>query len=308
MRILVLGGCGFIGSHVVDWLVTAGHDVRVLSRRAEALRLPVPGVDYHLSDCRDGAAVSAALEGRDCVVHAYSATMPGNADADPAADVSANLLPLIDLLDRIDRAGVGRMVFLSSGGMVYGTPASVPINEREPLRPSGSYGIVKVAMESYIALRAHDRGLRTVILRPSNVYGQRQGRDGAQGLVNTLLRRALTGERVEIWGDGSVIKDYLNVADLARLCLMAVESHQTGIFNAGSGIGRSVREVIDLVQDVTGRQIDVTYGTARSVDSPANILDVTAARQTFGWTPSIGLRDGLMETWAWHQAQALIPA
>jgi UDP-glucose 4-epimerase len=308
MRILVLGGCGFIGTHIVDWLATAGHEVRVLSRRPETLRPPVPGVDYRLADCRDGEAVSAALASCDCVIHAFSATMPGNADADPATDVSANLLPLIDLLDRMGRAGVGRLIFLSSGGMVYGVPVSQPIKEQDPLQPIGSYGIVKVAMESYITLSARNRGLRAVILRPSNVYGKRQGRDGAQGLVNTLLRRALTQDQVEIWGDGSIIKDYLNVADLARLCLLAVESNVQGVFNAGSGTGWSVRQLIGLVQEVTGRQLDVAYGLSRSVDSPSTILDVTAARQAFGWAPAIGLREGLAETWDWHLAQALVPS
>jgi UDP-glucose 4-epimerase len=200
-------------------------------------------------------------------------------------------------------AGVRRLVYLSSGGMVYGIPDVVPIPESHPLRPIGSYGIVKVAAEAFIGLYARNKGLSPVILRPSNTYGERQGRDGAQGVVNALLRRAMTGETIEIWGDGSVVRDYLSVHDLARLCLTAAESGVNGTFNAGSGLGTSLRTLIDMVAEVTGRKLDVSYGPARQLDAPVTILDNTAARATFGWEPQVSLRDGLCAAWDWHRQQ-----
>ena len=255
-----------------------------------------------MADCRDVEVVAGSLADCDCVVHAFSATTPGTGDADPSLDVAANLLPTIGLLDRMVDAGVKRLIFLSSGGMVYGMPGQLPIPEVHPLRPTNSYGIVKVAIESYIDLYARTKGLSAVILRPSNTYGVRQGRDGSQGLVNTLLRRALVGERVSIWGDGSIVRDHLHVDDLARLACLAGETEVTGVFNAGSGVGTSVRDLIDLVSEVTGRELDVQYGPQRSVDVPETVLDIARAGSAFGWRPEIGLRDGLTRTWAWHQS------
>lgn len=304
MRVLVLGGCGFIGSHIVDQLLAAGHDVRVMTRRVEASRGALPEVDYRLADCRDADAVASALVDRDCVVHAQSATTPASGDNDPQRDVDQNLVSCLTLLDQMSKAGVRRLVYLSSGGMVYGPPDCIPTPETHPLRPIGSYGIVKVAVESYIAMYSRTYGLRPVILRPSNTYGERQGVNGAGGAVSTLMRRALTGERFEIWGDGSVVRDYLHVRDLARLCLLAVEGDTTGTFNAGCGVGTSLRTLVERVIEVSGRSFEVTYAPARSVDTPVNILDAAAARMAFGWTPQVSLEDGLRATWDWQLQHA----
>lgn len=304
MRVLVLGGCGFIGSHIVDALLAAGHRVRIVSRRPEALRAPLPGVDYRLADCRDAAALSAAMVDQDCVVHALSSTTPGSGDRDPQDDVAQNLVSALTLLDLMSQAGVRRLVYLSSGGMVYGIPEIVPTPEAHPLRPIGSYGIVKVAVENYISMYARTSGLLSVILRPSNTYGERQGANGADGAVSALMRRTLSGERFEIWGDGSVVRDYLHVSDLARLCLLAVESGATGTFNAGSGVGTSLKTIVERVAEVSGRSIDVGYGDARSVDSPVSILDVAAAGAAFGWAPTVTLTEGLRATWTWHLRHA----
>jgi UDP-glucose 4-epimerase len=304
MRFLVLGGCGFIGSHIVDTLLAAGHEVRIVSRRPEALRAPLPGVDYRLADCRDAKALTSALADRDCVIHAFSATTPGSANRDPQDDVAQNLVSALTLLDLMKQTGVRRLVYLSSGGMVYGSPEIIPTPETHPLRPIGSYGIVKVAVESYIAMYARSSGLLPVILRPSNTYGARQGANGADGAVSALMRSALSGGRFEIWGDGSVVRDYLHVGDLARLCLLAAESDVTGTFNAGSGVGTSLRTIVERVAEVSGQPVDVAYGEARSVDSPVNILDITAATAAFGWSPEVTLTEGLRATWNWHLQHA----
>jgi UDP-glucose 4-epimerase len=304
MRFLVLGGCGFIGSHMVDHLVASGHEVRVVARRPEASRPPVQGVDYLFGDCREAALLSRALGGIDGVIHMFSATTPGTGNLDPLSDVEQNLTSALTLLDLMTGAGVQRLVYLSSGGTVYGHSEVIPIPEDHPLRPIGSYGIVKVAVESYIHLYARNKGLQPVVIRPSNTYGERQGRNGAEGVISALMQRALTGARFEVWGDGSVVRDYLHVSDLVRLCLTAVENDVTGTFNAGSGIGTSLRSLVDLVGKVSGRDFAVHYGEGRSVDSTVNILDIAAAHRAFGWVPEVSLADGLRQTWDWtlHQA------
>ena len=301
MRCVVLGGCGFIGAHVVDVLVAAGHDVCAVSRRPEALRGPVPGVDYRLVDYRDREALSKAFVDCDAVFHMISATTPGSGDLNPVGDVEDNLIATLGVLDLMLERGISRLIYVSSGGAVYGEPDHVPIPEGHPLRPINSYGIVKAAIESYVELYARTKGLSPVILRPSNAYGAQQGRVGTQGLVNTLLHRALRDQPVSIWSDGSIVRDYLHVHDLARLALQACESGVTGVFNAGSGVPVSVRELIALVSEVTGRELTVEYGPQRSVDVPVSVLDISKARKVFGWSPEIALRDGLAQTWAWHQ-------
>jgi UDP-glucose 4-epimerase len=299
MRFLVLGGCGFIGSHVVDRLLAAGHAVRVVARRPESLRSPLTAVDYRWGDCADADVLSGALDGCDGVIHAFSATTPGSGDRDPRLDVERNLVPALTLLDRMAKQQVRRLVYLSSGGTVYGTPDVVPTPETHPLRPISSYGIVKLAVENYIGVHTRDRGLRSVIVRPSNTYGERQGSNGADGVVSVLMRRALAGAQFDVWGDGSFIRDYLHVDDLARLCTLAAQSDVTGVFNAGSATGTSLRTLVDLVAQVSGRHFPVSYGQARSLDVPISILDVGAAEKTLGWVPEVPLMDGLNRTWEW---------
>lgn len=304
MRCVVLGGCGFIGAHVVDGLVAAGHEVRALARRPEALRGPVPGVDYRFVDYRDRSALAEVLAGCDAVFHMISATTPGSGDLDPIGDINDNLVGTVAVLDLMLAAGISRLVYVSSGGVVYGVPEVIPIPEAHPLRPINSYGIVKAAIEGYIGLYSRTKGLSPVILRPSNTYGLRQGRDGSQGLVSTLLHCAATGGIVNIWGDGHIVRDHLHVDDLARLAVLAVDGAETGIFNVGSGVGTSVRELIGLVEDVTGQRLNVQYGPQRAVDVPVSVLDVTRAGKIFGWTPQIKLREGLVQCWDWHRELA----
>jgi UDP-glucose 4-epimerase len=299
----MLGGTGFIGSHVLDHLLAAGHKVSVVSRGAELFRAPLAGVTYVRADYRQTLALEPLLSDCDAVLHMVSSTVPGTGDRQPQVDVADNLIALIGWMQMMVARNVRRLIYLSSGGTVYGVPETVPIRESHPLRPINSYGIVKVAAESYIELFRRTQGLQPLVLRPSNPYGPRQGREGTQGLVNTLMHRAVTGEQVDIWGDGSVVRDYIHVHDLARLCVNTVESGVTGVFNAGSGVGTSVNDMIDFVETVTGKTLAKTFGPGRTVDTPVSVLDVGAAESELGWTPRVGLLDGLRTTWDWHLAQ-----
>ena len=163
------------------------------------------------------------------------------------------------LLDQMRFNDVRRIVFLSSGGTVYGNPDTAPVTEIHPLRPICSYGVVKVAIENYLFMYHDLYGIEPVVLRPSNPIGPRQGHFGIQGVVPTFLRRLLDGELIEVWGDGSVVRDYLDITDLAALCLRAGTSEVIGVFNAGSGIGTSVNDILAIIESVTGRHPEVTY-------------------------------------------------
>lgn len=303
MKVLVIGGCGFIGSHVVDTLLAKGLHVRVLDRRPEAFRPPLPRVDYRMGDFGDTAVLLDALADMDAVIHLASTTVPGTANLDPISDINGNLVATVRMLELMRAAGQRKLVYLSSGGTVYGIPNIDPVPETHPLKPINSYGIVKVAIENYLHMEHVLHGLGHVILRASNPYGPRQGRLGVQGIISTHLWRVAQGEAVEIWGDGSVVRDFIHVRDLSELCLAAMLSEATGCFNVGSGEGASVGQVVDNIRRVViADGVDMAppvYKPGRSYDVPRVVLDVGRARATYGWAPRIRLDAGIAETWAW---------
>jgi UDP-glucose 4-epimerase len=302
MKVLVIGGSGFIGSHVVDRLLAHGHSVRVFDRRPERFRAPLTGVDYRFGEFADEMTLVEALSGIDVVYHLVSTTVPGTADLDPKIDVRDNLIGTINLLESMQRLGLSRILFLSSGGTVYGIPEVVPIPETHALRPINSYGIVKAAIEHYLEMYRRTRGFSPVIVRASNPFGPRQAHSGVQGVVSTFLRRILVGEPIEIWGDGTVVRDYLEVSDLAELCVRAGTSDREGAYNAGSGHGLSVNEVVEAVRKVMVSDFKVVHKPGRPIDVPRSVLDCSRAKNDFGWECKIGFDSALRSTWDWLKA------
>ena len=299
MKALVLGGNGFIGSHVVDKLLERGHSVRVFDRGLEKYREPLPEVDYRLASFDDVAALAEALQGVDVVYHLISTTVPSTSNKDPIFDVESNLVNTIRLLNLMRDFGASKIVYLSSGGTVYGIPEYSPIPEMHPLRPICSYGVVKVAIEHYLQMYKHLYGLDYTVLRVSNPYGERQGHTGVQGVIGTFMGKVLQGEAIEVWGDGSIIRDFLYIEDLADLCVRAGDSSQAGIFNAGSGQGYSIQDIIESLAKVTGKNIQPKYSESRSYDVPEVVLDIQQVKQKFGWEPKIKLLEGMRKTWMW---------
>lgn len=301
MRAAVLGGCGFIGSHVVDALQAAGHAVTVFDRAMERYRDPVPGVDYMLGDFADKMALAEALNGKDVVFHLVSTTFPGTANLDPQADITGNLIGTLNLIETMNTLCIRRLIYLSSGGTVYGPAPNHPIPEDYPLNPINSYGIVKVAIERYLEMFRASHGLQPIAIRAANPFGPRQGHTGVQGVVATFMRRVRDSQPIEIWGDGRVVRDYLHVSDLAALCLAAAESDLCGAVNAGSGQGRSLLELIDALSDVSGQRIAPDFKPGRMIDVPYSVLDIAKAREMLGWQPAMDFRTGLRTTWDWVQ-------
>ena len=299
MNTLVLGGCGFIGSHIVDLLLDAGHKVRVVDQSPEQFRQPLTDVDYRLMDYTNASELEAALDGIETVIHAISSTVPGTSNKDTQADIRNNLLGFIRLLELLKKQGIHRIVFLSSGGTVYGTPDIIPIPENHPLNPLCSYGVVKVAIEKYLFMYQHLYGLRPIVIRPANPYGPRQGHSGVQGVISTFLADVLKGRPLNVWGDGSTVRDFFHVQDLAKLCVTAAESDQSGIFNAGSGCGHSIREIINIISEITGVAADVRFSDARTCDVEKVVLDIKKAKNAFNWSPDISLDQGVRDHWQW---------
>lgn len=304
MKVLVIGGSGFIGSHVVDELLTSGHSVRVFDRRPERYRPPLSGVDYCFGDFVDRMALVEALSGVDAVYHLLSTTVPGTADLDPKTDVRDNLIGTINLLDSMQRVGLSRILFLSSGGTVYGLPDTIPIKEAHALRPINSYGIVKASIEHYLEMYRRTRGLSPIVIRASNPFGPRQAHSGVQGVISTFLRRILAGQSLEIWGDGTVVRDYLEVGNLAELCVLAGTSDKEGPYNAGSGRGLSINEVVEAVRNVTGLEFKVVYKPSRPIDVARSVLDCSRAKTDFGWECRTEFEPAIRRTWNWLRTTA----
>jgi UDP-glucose 4-epimerase len=299
MKILVLGGNGFIGSHVVDELLDAGHEVRVFGRRHEVWRKPLPSVNYFLGDFSNVPLLAEALQGVDLVVHLISTTVPSTSNLDPISDIQGNLESSVRLFQVMVSVNVKRIIFLSSGGTVYGIPTLIPVQEDHPLNPICSYGVVKVAVENYLGMFEKLYGLKPLIIRASNPFGPRQGHDGVQGVASTFMQKALSGEKVTIWGDGTTKRDYLYVTDLAKICRMATESELTGIFNAGSGTGLTLVELAHMIERVSGMKLNMEYKAGRLFDVREIVLNIDKARNVLNWEPEITIQDGLKLLFDW---------
>lgn len=296
MKIVVTGGNGFIGSHLLMSLVGGGAKLTVIDRGEPRADIDWRGVDYMQGSFDDQALLAEALEGASLVYHLASTTVPGTANKDPIADVQGNLLGTIALVQAMERAGCARMVYLSSGGTVYGDIDVERVTEDAPCRPISSYGIVKHAIERYLLMYERDGFLRPTILRASNPYGARQGKLGLQGLVSTAIDRIGSQQTLDIWGDGSAVRDYIYISDLIDLMVKAGYSSRTGVFNAGSGRGASVRDVIEAVSAVLERSTNVTYGPARPFDVARIVLDISSASAVFNWHPATDLKEGILAT------------
>lgn len=298
MNALVLGGTGFLGSHLVDRLLASGHNVRVLDRQQELYRAPLPAVDYHFADFGNRAQLHGTLEGRDVVFHLVSTTVPRTSNDDPAFDVMSNVVETVYLLEQCVRARVKKVVFVSTGGALYGTPAIVPVPEDAGTNPVSSYGISKLTIEKYLALFHRLHGLDYTIVRPSNPFGPRQNPLGDQGVVAVFMGRVARGQSVEVWGDGSAVKDYLFIEDLVEGIYRAATLTATSrVFNLGSGLGHSVNDLIRLIGEVAGRTFPVTYTPKATYDVSRIVLDISRARQELGWEPHTPMESGLRRTW-----------
>lgn len=307
MRCLILGGGGFIGSHVVDALLEAGHEVRVFERpRIPRHHVAMPDrLEWMEGDFQNSALVADAVRGIDVVVHLVSTTLPKNSNDDPEFDVQSNVVGTLRLLRMAVDSGVRKVLFISSGGTVYGVPTMTPVPETHPTEPRVSYAIGKLAVEKYLALFRQQYGLDYAVLRVANPYGPRQRVDSAQGAVAVFVDAALAGRSIEIWGDGTVVRDYVHVADVARAFTLALDyDGSERIFNIGSGQGTNLLELLGMIERAVGHDVPREYLGARIIDVPSNVLDISRAARELRWQPQIALQNGIAGTIEWLRRQA----
>jgi UDP-glucose 4-epimerase len=321
MKVLVTGGAGFIGSHVVDALVAAGHGVAVLDDLSSGSRDNLPaGVPLHVADVADAEAVERAfaVERPDAVCHQAAQMSVSRSVREPAYDARVNVLGLVHVLDAAVRHRAERFVFASSGGVLYGD-VTTPAPETTPPDPVSPYGITKWVGERYLAFYAREHGLAAAALRYSNVYGPRQNPHGEAGVVAIFCKRFLAGAPATINGDGCYVRDYVFGGDVARANLAALTAASDVLrpgtltsLNIGTGIGTDVNELetalratIEATLAGGGRRDPLpppAHGPARPGDLRSNLVDATRAAHVLAWRPTVSLAAGLAQTAAWFAA------
>lgn len=301
MKALVIGGNGFIGSHLVDKLTQQGWSVTVLDLQPRRYDSLLPQIHFIRGDLTQDYLVREALLDIDVVFHLAWATIHEISNQDLTADIHANLIPSVHLLEACYQAGVQRVVFTSSGGTVYGPAQKIPIPETHPTHPINGYGITKLAVEKYLRMFNHLNGLSYVILRPSVPYGPRQNPLGRQGAVGVFLYRVAHGLPITIWGDGSVTRDYFYVTDLVKALIAGAEQElgQHRIFNIGGMEEVSLLKLVEFVEQTVRKKANVEFHPARYFDAPRIVLDTNLIRKELNWEPTVSLAEGLSRTWEW---------
>lgn len=318
MKILVTGGAGFIGSHIVDAILAAGHSAAVLDDLSSGSRDNLPaGVPLHVADIADAEAVEQAFaaERPDAVCHQAAQMSVSRSVREPAFDARVNVMGLINVLDAAVRHAARRIVFASSGGVLYGD-VTAPAPEDTPANPVSPYGITKWVGERYLEFYAREHGLATVALRYSNVYGPRQNPHGEAGVVAIFCRRLLAGEAARINGDGRYVRDYVYGPDVARANLVSLTADLPQVapgtltsLNIGTGLGTDVNELEAMIRGAMQELVATRgrpetlplpeHGPARAGDLRSNLVDAARAAAVLGWRPDVGLADGLTRTASW---------
>jgi UDP-glucose 4-epimerase len=296
---VVLGGTGLLGTEIAAGFVDSGIPTRAIGRkppdRDHAERLE--RTELRLGDVNDVRFLRSALEGASEVVYAVGSSMPASSNLDPVKDIESSLPTVLRVLDAL-RAHPGcRFLFLSSGGAVYGNPSELPVREDAPCDPTTSYGVHKLAAEKYVGMYARLYGIDAHIMRISNAYGPLQHPERGQGVVGAFLGAAQRGHSVHIYGDGSIVRDYVHVADVAVAAVgLSRLDHLPLVCNVGSGVGHTTLEVLRIVEEKTATKLSVEWREDRPFDVRAIALDTDRLRELIDWKPR-SLEDGIAATW-----------
>lgn len=299
MKILLLGGQGFIGQNLCKKLLSEGHSVTVLEKQINLTRV-IPNIKYVEGDFLDKSTYSEYLKDIDVVYHMISTTNANNSNNDMERDIKENVIGTINLLDECVENKVKKVVFISSGGTIYGVPEETPIKETHPTNPICSYGITKLTIEKYLNLYNHLYGLDYSVIRLANPYGPYH-QNLMQGLINVILYKAINDDTLEIWGDGQVRRDYIYIDDaVAALSLAKDVDTQEKVINIGSGQSYSICDIISEVEKIVGKKINTDFKPARSQDVPVNVLDINKAKEVLKWEPKVGLQEGITNTYRYQ--------
>ncbi len=303
-RCYLIGGGGFIGCHLAALLSRTNRRVTIVGRTPVTGELPA-GVSFICADYgEERISRIIAKDANEIVLLAYG-TVPKTSYDDPILDITENLPPAVRLFEMAASAKVERLVFVSSGGTVYGRAAWVPLGEHHPTDPISPYGITKLALEKYAMMYYHSKGLPVICVRPGNAYGEGQQPFAGQGFVATAIASVLAGKEIPIFGEQGAVRDYLHVFDVAGGIAAVLDRGAIGTtYNVGTGIGRNNIEVLNAIAPFAADahlEVSVRFFPDRSFDVPFNILDSTKLKADTGWSPVLTFEEGIRRTWDWFR-------
>jgi UDP-glucose 4-epimerase len=298
-KCLVLGANGFIGSHLVDALVAGGHTVRAFDRfhNDETNFFSSKKVEIVAGDFLNRDGLSKSLEGIDYVFHFISTTTPITSENDPLVDIETNIRMSVQLFEECVSAGVKKVIFASTGGAIYGDNSSEHVTEDVLPLPVSPYAIGKLSIEHYLRYFAKKRGLDSVIFRISNPYGERQSLNAKQGVIPIFLQHIYRDEPITVLGDGSMIRDYIYVKDVAQLIVSSFASATQPVYNLGSGQGVSVNELVTTIQKIVPHNLQVEHKENLTTFVDKIVLDTTRFTTEFGNIKALSLEEGIRNTW-----------
>ena len=301
--VLIVGAAGFVGRSLAARLSSKGYKVFAISTRYPEGGYP-EDIEYHVTSLDDEAVLQKVLPQCNIVFYLASHSTPGYSAHQPSIEAESNLLPCLRFLEILEKYKKILMVYLSSGGAVYGNTFKELNTENLPLKPLSYYGAGKAAIEKFLLAYQSQTQNKILILRPSNLYGPGQTRKEGFGIIPTIFQSIRDETSVTIWGNGETVRDYLYIDDFIELCMIILEK-RTGptlrrrIYNVGSGHGASLNTLISLISEFTGVDIKREYLDSRGVDVDRNILDCSRLEQDYKWKAHCDLTEGLKVTWQW---------
>jgi len=302
-RCIIYGGAGFIGSHIAENLLENNLEVTLFDKKNASKRNVahiLDRIEFIEGDFNNEIDIKESLENKDYVIHLVSSTLPADSNLNPNYDVETNLLSSLNLFEECAKQKIKKIIFISSGGTVYGNPVKLPISEEHPTNPTCSYGIAKLAIEKYLYLYKILKGTDFKILRFSNPFGERQNPLTGQGLISNFLYKINNKQTIEIWGDGKVVRDYFYIRDGVKAVYLAIKN-ESGVstFNIGAGKGYSVNQILDKFRKVLNLNFKVKYTKGRRFDVLKNVLDNSRALKILKWKPETGFNKAIQKTWSY---------
>jgi UDP-glucose 4-epimerase len=299
MKILVTGGAGFIGSHVVDLLLDERHEPVIIDNLVSGNKKNIPmSVKFYDQDLLDAPKLKTVFEKEkfEAVIHLAAQKSVTASVEDPIFDMKNNIQGSLTLFEQMKDSGVKKIVFISTGGALYGDAKTIPTVEASPIEPISPYGIAKFSIENYLRFYRLTYGFSPTVLRLANVYGPRQDPKGEAGVIAIFCNKVLAGENVTVFGDGIQTRDYVFVKDVARAAMVALKKDKRISCNIGTGIETNIIELVEDLGRVSGKKIGTVFAPARSGELPRSALNCTLANKELGWSYETELEQGLKET------------
>lgn len=304
MKVLVTGGAGFIGSHIVDLLIQRGDEVIIIDNLSTGKEEQIhPQARFYCIDLNDPRLIEIVKEEQpDAIVHQAAQIHVPTSVENPVFDATCNIIGTLNVLEACRQANVQKVVYASSAA-VYGNPQYLPLDEEHPVQPLSGYGISKHTPEHYLQVYHQLYGLDYTVLRYSNVYGIRQDPQGEGGVISIFLEKIFSGQPLVVFGNGEQTRDYIYVEDVAKANLAALSKGSREIINIGTGVATSLNELIEMFEEITGKELEVKHAPERQGDIKHSLFDIEKAIRLLDWQPKTSIREGLRKTYEYYKKQ-----